>query len=258
MKHCFECLNQPLQTLGVCSRIGKARRPKTAGASRCECQPLAATCQKTENFLRILALLITLSQQPPRRMPKKLNWSKEQMCAAVEACRDGKEKPWDVSKSHKVPYDTLIRRLKGNDSNAGETSLLDKTELTFLVSWSIVRGRLNWPVNKKMFTRAAMKIILADGRPLGRTRPDTIQFSKNFFRKLKRDFPDLVWKKEDQLWKLLREGLKPQLISLCTEHKVDANGTMPEMRGRIAPELKRKGLLSRCTEEQIAELINKK
>jgi hypothetical protein len=73
-----------------------------------------------------------------------------------------------------------------------------------------------------------------------------------------RDFPDLVWKKEDQLWKLLREGLKPQLISLCTEHKVDATGTMPEMRGRIAPELKRKGLLSRCTEEQIAELINKK
>ena len=67
-----------------------------------------------------------------------------------------------------------------------------------------------------------------------------------------------LWEKEDQLWKLLKEGLKPQLISLCTEHKVDATGTMPEMRGRIAPELKRKGLLSRCTEEQIAELINKK
>ena len=46
-----------------------------------------------------------------------------------------------------------------------------------------------------------------------------------------------LWEKEDQLWKLLREGLKPQLISLCTEHKVDATGTMREMRGRIAPEL---------------------
>ena len=44
-----------------------------------------------------------------------------------------------------------------------------------------------------------------------------------------------LWEKEDQLWKLLKEGLKPQLISLCTEHKVDATGTMREMRGRIAP-----------------------
>ena len=67
-----------------------------------------------------------------------------------------------------------------------------------------------------------------------------------------------LWEKEDQLWKLLKEGLKPQLISRCTEHKVDATGTMREMRGRIAPELKRKGLLSHCTEEKIAELINKK
>lgn len=96
---------------------------------------------------------------------KNRQYTQQQLENAIRMTNEGTD-AWEAAKSHGIPYQTLSDRLNGRykSSQVGAKSILSKEDEMELVNWIRNRAKLGYPLSKKEFTDAAVKVANRRGK----------------------------------------------------------------------------------------------